>query len=176
MPLLHRPTGPLPRSRASRGTVFTALATAALVPVLLSGCSTSPDTSDGSSPRAGDTAKVGQCVRDKGYDVDDSDFVGVGTFRQPDGLSVDEADIFAQVVATCSEGTSLAIPGDPGGSNSDNDDQLLKLTACLRAAGFTDVKDPVDGVWFPDEAYENDPSYLAATDACVAEVGLEASR
>lgn len=167
------PRTPLrPRGRSA----YAGLATAAVLTTLLSACSSGdPGTPDSGSPRAGDASTVGQCVRDGGYDVDDSFFVGAGTFRQPDGLTADQAEAYARVVSTCAEGTSLASPHDSDAPGSDDDQQLLDLTACLRQAGFSDVDDPVDGVWYSDPAYEGDPSYQAATETCAQEAGLQAS-
>lgn len=149
-----------------------------LIPALLSACSSAPDgpTPVGSSaaPASSDAARVGQCVRDAGYDVEDDDFSTPGSFRQPAGLSADQLDAYTETIADCASGTSLAPPSRSGGGGGQGfDQQLLDLTACLRDAGFSDVEDPVDGVWRPDPSHQGDPAYEAATTTCQAEVGLK---
>lgn len=163
----HRPT--------SRPATPAALAVAALTAALVSGCSQATTGATGSgSTSTSDAAVVGQCVRDRGYDVDDSSFTSPGTFPQPSGLTADQLDAYGQAVSDCVAGTSLETPDGTGGFGPENDRQLLDLTACLRDAGFPDVADPVDGVWSPDASHEGDPAYEAATETCAAEAGLQA--
>lgn len=163
---------PLTQRRRATALVSTAL----LVPALLSACSSAPDgptpVGTDAAPASSEAARVGQCVRDAGYDVEDDDFSTPGSYRQPAGLSADELDAYAETVADCASGTSLAPPSRPGGGQG-ADRQLLDLAACLRDAGYPDAEDPVDGVWRPDPDHQGDPAYDEATATCAAEVGLK---
>jgi hypothetical protein len=167
----------LPRFRRHRRRVTAALlTTGVLVPALLTGCSSSPPSTSGTTAAASsDAARVGQCVRDRGYDVDDSDFSSPGRYPAPEGLSPDRLEEYDRAVGECAAGTSLAAPSADGATAPEFERQLLALTACLRDAGYPDVADPVDGVWFPDPDRQDDAAYQAASDACGEQVGLRSA-
>jgi len=165
------------RSTSSPRTRFAfALAGASLlVPGLLAGCSAAgSDSPDGSS--SGDSrsasAQMGQCLRDKGYDVDDPDFSKGIAVVPPSGA---DSEAYNDDFTTCAEG----IGGELADFGTDDPAETaawqkanLKVAQCVRDKGIEDFPDPVDGVF--SQGLSTDPSdpTAAALEACDAEFGI----
>jgi len=167
--------------RTSRRPVGAALvATVALLPALLAGCSTAEGSGPSSSPAAGGSAsasaQLGQCLRDAGYDVDDPDLGKGMVVAVPEGA---DPERYGEDFDTCRAQLPEA---EGGGSQKASDAEVaqwqaaqLKVAECVREKGFEDFPDPVDGD-FPDQQWStSDPSpEQEALFACSAEVGPNA--
>jgi len=165
------PASPAP-SRSGRRALPALLAAAVLLPGLLSACTADDAAADGTGAAAGTTeaAAVGQCVRDQGYDVADDDFSTPGLVNLPADIAPesDAEDEYFDVVTTCQDtvgGGSLELSDEEKDSFVQ---EMVVMAQCLRDEGFENVEDPVDGVWFGPEEYEDDPAYEAAIDTCQA--------
>jgi hypothetical protein len=161
-----------------------ALLASLLVPVLLTGCSPAPD--DGSRPAATGTpsasatsatsaAEVGVCMRDRGHDVDDSQFTASGGSRArvsvPPGV---DADRWTADLAACSGGAADA----PAAQPAPGQDELgRKAAACIRDGGFPDYPDGIEDQrrWKPSDA-DTFERVAEDCDAKVFGVGTEAGR
>jgi hypothetical protein len=145
--------------RADTGAVLALL----LVPALLAGCSSSPSGADrtpgpgastsgssssGSTGASGSTgsrvspAEVGRCMRDHGYDVDDSEFATGGEagarFSAPEGV---DAEQYSADLVECSGGSGDAPAAKP---LPGSDERNRKAAACIRAGGFPDYPDGIE--------------------------------
>jgi len=123
-----------------RPTLIAVAAAVLLLPGLLTACSSGSDdsTTTGAAPtpaseRAGE---VGSCMRDKGYDFDDSALTGGDfTIAPPDGVDPQQ---YAQDLGTCS--------GNPDTGAGDAADaapapEELAFASCIRGNGFDDYPD-----------------------------------
>ena len=156
----------------------TTLSVAALVvlaaPLTLAGCASSdPGPSSSSTTSASSwSAAMGSCLRDEGYDVDDSDVVE-GVVAPPPGV---DQDAYLADWETCRTGLPREIRGDDDEPSPDDvaaaQEAGLKVAQCVRDAGFPDFPDPVDGS-FPPLSPGDDPQSQAIF-ACDAEHGVAA--
>lgn len=159
------------RRRSRRGLVAL-LAAGVLLPGLLAACSSDAPEAGTSSGTASssEAAAVGQCVRDAGYDVEDSDFIEKGLLMLPGDVEPgsDAADDYFDVVSGCQDSVgsgSLKLSDEEKDSFTQ---EMIEMAQCLRDEGFENVEDPVDGVWYGPEEYDGDPEYEAAIDKCQA--------
>lgn len=127
------------RSTSTRTAVIAAVL---LLPALLAGCSGGGTTSDPSpTPSAHAAGAVGDCMRDKGYDIDDSELAGKPAagggagFAVPDGVDPDQwtADLVTCSGAAVEAGRAQAAKPLPGASDA--------FAKCLRDGGFDDYPD-----------------------------------
>lgn len=159
--------------RVDAGAVLALL----LVPALLAGCSSSPshagqtpgpsastssDGSFGSTGASGTTGQrvapgeIGTCMRDRGYDVDDSEFANSGgsgaRFSAPEGV---DAEKYSADLIACSGGSADAPAAKP---LPGSDERLRREAACIRDGGFPDFPDGLEDQrrWEPrdEEAFE----------------------
>jgi hypothetical protein len=129
-----------------------------LLPALLAGCASGPRdgapdaATSAPSASAASAAQVGACMRDRGYDVDDSQFAADdpagAQVTVPDGV---DADRWAADLVSCSGGAADApaaqpLPGD--------DERRRRSAACIRDGGFADYPDDLDEQrrWQPADA------------------------
>jgi hypothetical protein len=153
-----------------------------LVPALLTGCSSAPD--DGSRPPATGTpsastasaAEVGACMRDRGHDVDDSQFAESGGSRArmsvPAGV---DADRWVADLNACSGGATDA----PAAKPAPGQDALVrKEAACIRDGGFPDYPDGIEDQrrWKPSDADAFDRVAKDCGAKVYGAVGTEAGR
>ncbi|PZE86219.1 hypothetical protein [Curtobacterium sp. MCBD17_032] len=153
-----------------------------LVPTLLTGCSSAPhdDTrppiSDSPSPSAASAAEVGACMRDRGHDVDDSQFAESGGSRAqvsvPEGVDPDRwvADLDA-----CSGGAADAPAAEPVPGW---DALTRKAAACIRDGGFPDYPDGMEDQrrWKPSDTDAFDRVAQECDAKVFGAVGTEAGR
>jgi hypothetical protein len=132
-----------------------------LVPALLVGCSSSPSdtgatpgagtsggSSSGSTGASGTTGsavspgELGKCMRDRGYDVEDSEFETGGDagarFSAPEGV---DAEQYSADLVECSGG---AADGQAAKPLPGSDERNRKAAACIRAGGFPDYPDGIE--------------------------------
>ena len=145
------------------GAVTAALAGLAVLPVLLAGCS-GGGGGDGAGPTASPSAaadtrpsaaELGDCMRDKGYDVDDSEVGGSGTgggarLAVPEGVDPAKwSDDLIACAGSTGAGEAPAAQPIPG-----NDELLRKTAACIRDGGFPDYPDDLEDRrrWEPGDA------------------------
>jgi hypothetical protein len=141
-----------------------------LVPALLAGCSSHGSGSGrtpgpGASPSGASSAgapraagapaspgEVGACMRDRGYDVDDSDFAGGGGAGEqvsvPQGV---DPDRWTADLVRCSGGAADAPAAQP---LPGMDELRREAAACIRAGGFPDYPDGIEDqrTWQPSDA------------------------
>jgi hypothetical protein len=153
-----------------------------LVPALLTGCSAPPRdesrppaTGMPSAASAASAAEVGACMRDRGHDVDDSQFAESGgssaQVSVPPGVDADRwtADLIA-----CSGGVADA----PAAQPAPGQDELgREAAACIRDGGFPDYPDGIEDQrrWKPTDPDAFD-RVAKDCDAKVFGVGAEAGR
>ncbi len=167
-------TSTTPSRHRARLTLALA-ATALVAPALLAGCapkaSGDPDAAS-TGVSSSESAELGRCLRDAGYDVDDPDLSQGIIVAPPDGA---DQDAYSDAFFQCAEevGGSLAAADEPPSADEIATLQKanLKVAACVREKGFEDFPDPVDG-YFDLRFGTGDPSPRdAAYFACDAEFG-----
>lgn len=127
-----------------RPTLIAVAAAVLLLPGLLTACSSgsgsgsddSPTTGAVPTPASQRAGEVGSCMRDKGYDFDDSALTGGDfTLAAPEGVDPQQ---YAQDLGTCSGNP------DTGGvdvSNVPPGPEDLAFAKCIRDNGFDDYPD-----------------------------------
>jgi len=127
-----------------RPTLIAVTAAVLLLPGLLTACSSgsgpgsddSPTTGAVPTPASQRAGEVGSCMRDKGYDFDDSALTGGDfTLAAPEGVDPQQ---YAQDLGTCSGNP------DTGGvdvSNVPPGPEDLAFAKCIRDNGFDDYPD-----------------------------------
>jgi hypothetical protein len=130
-----------PTSRAITRTTVTLLAGVLLLPGLLTACSSAPDTSNASDgPTNAGAAALAECMRDKGYDMEDPSSGGL-KLSPPDGV---DADQWREAIVDCTgtgDGAGEAAPAKPmpGG-----EDTARAIGECMREAGYEDFPDDLE--------------------------------
>jgi len=153
---------PTPRRRT-----FTAAGIALLLPLMMAGCSDEIEESTSQPSPSSDQATVGSCLREAGYDVDDSSLVP-GVMAVPAGADVAQ---YGRDYTTCTEGTSFESSTESlsGDEMAAQQTVLLDYVGCLREQGLEDVPDPVDGwIDMPEEYMSTaaDNPLFAADEVC----------
>lgn len=160
-------------SRARWSGPVIAIAGLALLPGLLTACSSpgGADAADTPAPGA-DAAKIGACLRDKGYDVDDSQFSGDEVELAPPA-GADPAAYITDLKACSPEDGPAADTPERQAAQAENAKRDVAFSACIRGEGFDD---------YPDGQQErlhyepSDPAAFAEVEQTCAKQAYGASR
>ncbi|WP_436497983.1 hypothetical protein [Actinokineospora sp. HUAS TT18] len=144
-----------PLTRETTMRIRTGLA-AGLLALALAGCGAADDGGDGvasaggpgsttTTPSAksgpGDQAKFAQCMRDHGVDMPDPEETGAGgkgvRIRIPDGTDKSKVDA---AMTECK--SFLPNGGEPPKLDAEQQEQLRKMSQCMRENGVPDFPDP----------------------------------
>lgn len=171
--MTHTTTGRRTAAAASTARMRLAAAAAAfvLLPGLLAACSAGSPETDASKTSGGKDKGVSlsECMRGKGYEMDDAAVGGQGNSMQlsaPDGVDKDQwtADLekcmgpMTGAGDSDGSGTKNAKPG-PGGAAKEKE-----YVECLRDHGFADYPDDVEarGSYQPDD----EDAFADVTETC----------
>ncbi|WIB78061.1 hypothetical protein DEJ28_02890 [Curtobacterium sp. MCPF17_002] len=145
-------------SSARRRRLLSAAAVVVLLPGLLAACSSGSPESDPSKAAAGKDKgdSVSECMRGKGYDMDDAAGTGSGNSMQlsvPDGVDKEQwsADFEKCMGPVSGAGDSGgATDAKPGPGQAKKEKKFLQ---CVRENGFADYPDDPDarGTYQPDD-------------------------
>jgi hypothetical protein len=169
------PAGAQPRPAARRtgrlgrrGTAL--LAGALLLPGVLAACTTdgADDTATSGPPAAGaNAAKIGSCLRDKGYDVDDSQFSG-STVEVAPPAGVDPQAYIKDLTACSPDGGAAPDSSERQALQAENAKKDTEFAACIRDKGFDDYP---DGQQERQDYAPSDPdAFSEVEETCVADV------
>jgi hypothetical protein len=140
--------------------LLTAAAVVVLLPGLLAACSSGTPKTDATTAAGGKDKGVSmaECMRGKGYDMDDTEATGSGGSVQlsvPDGVDKDQwmADMkkcMGPVTGAGESGKSGVTDAKPGPGDAGKEKQYVK---CIRDNGFADYPDdPASrGTYQPDD-------------------------
>ncbi|WP_144756410.1 hypothetical protein [Curtobacterium pusillum] len=127
-----------PRTRAITRTTVSVLAGVLLLPGLLAACSSAPDTSNASDgPANAGAAALAECMRDKGYDMEDPSSGGL-KLSPPDGV---DADQWREALVGCTGKGSGAGEAAPAQALPGGEDMARAIGECMRKAGYEDFPD-----------------------------------
>jgi len=178
--LLASPGATRPRRRPPASTRARASLTAAALALTaaLAGCTaagpgpaTGADASSGAGTSA--AARIGSCLRDAGFDVDDDDFAPGVAGMVPPGA---EGAALADAAERCRDEAGVT-SGPPTGAEAEELQQLrLGVAACMRESGWPDFPDPVGGAFTQGLSFDQDSGpMLDALTECNREAGLGGS-